>query len=430
VLSRIGLRSIALGLVLAAVAVAPAAAAPHIDGEFPLGSNVDTNNKIAVGPDGNIWVTVNDAEDDVARITPGGQVEEFNLELPGTSGITAGSDGNLWVTESGGVTKFSPNNPVGTKESFLFPDISGFHSIVTGADGNLWVATVNLLIEIPPNNPPGAIFHEIEGLNPRDIDVVGSQLVIADFNERIVTATTAGATTSHPIDGGSQGVAGGPGGQIAFSDPQASPAEQVGLITPPGAAQEQELQGDPFGVALGSDGAYWIPRAATNGVSRLTADGQLTFLGGFGAGMKPRQITSGPGNTLWVTLENATPEEPGKVGRISGLEPPITGAGAPPPPAAPDTKITKGPKKRVVTRHKRAKVKFKFSSSTRGVSFECALTKLQKKAKSPRPRFAACRSPKIYKLKPGRYRFEVRAVLGGVHDPTPARRAFRVIHRG
>ena len=78
-----------------------------------------------------------------------------------------------------------------------------------------------------------------------------------------MTLTTAGVVQpdiviGHEGVGASQGVAGGPtSGQIAFSDPGASP-ESIGLVTPPNAAQEFERDGDPFGVAYGSDGAFWI----------------------------------------------------------------------------------------------------------------------------------------------------------------------------
>jgi hypothetical protein len=46
----------------------------------------------------------------------------------------------------------------------------------------------------------------------------------------------------------------------------------------------------------------------------------------------------------------------------------------------------------------------------------------------PFPGFAACKSPKAYRLKPGKYRFEVRAVLKGVADSSPASRSFKVVH--
>jgi CSLREA domain-containing protein len=83
----------------------------------------------------------------------------------------------------------------------------------------------------------------------------------------------------------------------------------------------------------------------------------------------------------------------------------------------PDTKIVKGPPKKT---HK-TKVKFKFTSTEAGSTFQCKLD---------RKPFKTCRSPKVYKkLKPGKHVFKVRAIDGaGNVDPTPAKRTFTVLH--
>jgi streptogramin lyase len=426
---RILSRAVGLGLLLAALLVAPAAAAPFVSGEFTV-SSLGSNNKIAQGPDGNVWVTLSDATKDVARITPAGEVTEFDLGVVANAqGIVTGPDGNLWITRDTGVTRFAAGDPENTELATTINDITGSHSIVTGPDGNLWVAASEKLVRIPPAEPNNPQSFSVSGLNPRDIDLAGSQLAIADFgNSRIVLATTGGATTDIPIAGGPQGLAGGPNGQIAFTAPDASP-QQVGLVTPPSAPQHTELSGDPFGVALGADGAYWIARTATHNLTRLATDNQMTTLSGFDAQLGPRQIAPGPGNTLWVTMEDfenkAIPE---KVARVSGVDPaavPISGV-------VPETQITKGPKKKVKTKTKRAKVRFRFKSPNAGATFECALTKLKKQKKgkpAPKPRFKPCRSPQTYRVPVGKYRFQVRAVLAGVADPTPAKRDFRVIRK-
>jgi hypothetical protein len=229
-------------------------------------------------------------------------------------------------------------------------------------------------------------------------------------------------------EGSSQGVAGGPGGQIAFSQPGKSP-EQIGLINPPSTALSFERDGDPFGVALGSDLAYWIPLSAAEGVQRLTREGTSTFLGGLPPKFFPRQIAAGPKNTLWITMD-IPGENTYEVARISGLEPPSTptGGGSKSTPA-PETTIDKGPKRKVKTKGKRASVAFRFSSTAAGAAFECALVKKpgKKGKKTPQPKFTSCKSPKKLKLKPGRYRFSVRAIAGAVADPSPATSSFRVV---
>jgi hypothetical protein len=180
---------------------------------------------------------------------------------------------------------------------------------------------------------------------------------------------------------------------------------------------------DPFGVAYGSDTAFWAARK--DGAERITQSGAGSFVDGIPDKFFVRQIASGPNNTLWLTAE--VPNEEFEVFRISGLEPPVTNP--PPPPAKPETKITKGPKGKVKTRKAKASVKFTFSSATAGAAFECELTKKPtgKKKKAPKAKFTGCKSPKTYKLKPGKYKFSVRAVAAGATDPIPATRSFSVL---
>lgn len=79
----------------------------------------------------------------------------------------------------------------------------------------------------------------------------------------------------------------------------------------------------------------------------------------------------------------------------------------------PDTKIDKGPKKKT----KKKKAKFEFSSTTAGVTFECSVD-----GKT----FAPCTSPFEVKVKKGKHEFEVRAVLAGVVDGSPAEQDWKV----
>jgi streptogramin lyase len=414
---------------------ATASAAPVVDGHFPLASPVDTNSKIVAGPDGNMWLAVHGANNDVARVTPAGKVDEFELEgIDEPSGIAVGPEKKLWVTAINKVASFSPSDPKGTSKAFTIPAVTSNNPIVAGPDGQMWDAATENLVHFKPSEPEKAEAIFVAGLSPRDIDVAGSLLVVADAGKpRIVTMTTAGVEQDFAIgyvkggipEGASQGVAGSPSGQIGFSQPGAAP-EQIGLITPPNAAQSFDRDGDPFGVALGSDGAFWIALSGPPaGVQRLTPTGGSTFLGGFPAGFTPRQIAAGPGNTIWVTIEK--PGLEWQVVRISGLEPPVEPISKK---TAPQTKIAKGPKKKVKTKGRFAKVTFRFNSTTAGARFECALTKAKKGTRGRKPKFKSCKSPKSYKLKPGRYKFSVRAVSGGVADPTPATRSFRVIHIG
>ena len=84
--------------------------------------------------------------------------------------------------------------------------------------------------------------------------------------------------------------------------------------------------------------------------------------------------------------------------------------------AAPETMITKAPKKKLRAKRK-ATAKFEFSSSVPGSTFACALD-----GATP----AGCASPKTYKVKPGKHTFSVVATAAGRTDPTPATFSFQV----
>ncbi len=98
-------------------------------------------------------------------------------------------------------------------------------------------------------------------------------------------------------------------------------------------------------------------------------------------------------------------------------------------PTLPGTRIGKSPKKKVKARGRKARVKFRFFSTPPGAGFECSLRRKRKGGGFGRPRFRRCRSPKVYRVGPGAYLFEVRATLGGLADPTPAKRRFRVVRK-
>ncbi|HLV97819.1 MAG TPA: hypothetical protein VKT82_03995 [Ktedonobacterales bacterium] len=75
----------------------PAPAAPTIH-EFSLPQPNSSAGEIAAGPDGNLWLTL---DDKIVRMTPAGQVTTFDLPTSSTFAwkIALGPDHNLWFTE-------------------------------------------------------------------------------------------------------------------------------------------------------------------------------------------------------------------------------------------------------------------------------------------------------------------------------------------
>jgi streptogramin lyase len=296
-----------------------AAAEPAVTGEFPLS---ETPRGIAAGPDGNIYVLLNGqaAGKQVARITPAGDVTEIaSPALKDAGGLVAGPDGNMWATLGNGVAKFAPAHPADA-EKFPIVAISDARGIAVGADGNLWVGSGENVVQVPPGDPAGFTFKKVDGMGARGVGRSGDLIWVADFaSKRLVSVTTAAVVDPIPVGGGGpQGVAGGPGGQIAYGNPNAN-ATELGRLVPGGTPLPTPIGAtDPFGVVFGADQAYWFAQFNTSNLGRLTPDGKYTELGGLSAGSGPREIATGPGNTLWLSLETAK-----KVARVSGVTPPV-----------------------------------------------------------------------------------------------------------
>jgi hypothetical protein len=319
-------RSILLVLCGFAVLAPSAAAAPTVGGVFPAGTQLsDKPRHLTLGNDGNIWTVLDNKK--LVRVTPGGAVTEFtNPNITGTpEGITTGPDGNLWVTATTQVVKISTGAPTGGASTTI-NEISQAQDITPGPDGNLWTASATQLIKIPPGDPANYKHYALLGV-AQDIAAGGNgQIWVADRGgtPRIASFTTADppVPTYYNTDasGKPYGIVAGPGTQMAFSDPLASP-QTVGRIMPGGTPQTTPTPdglGDPHTGVFANDGAYWFARFGDNDVLRMTTGGQVTTLPGLGAG--PRHIAKGPGDTLWVSLETAQ-----KVQVITGVSAPAGG---------------------------------------------------------------------------------------------------------
>jgi sugar lactone lactonase YvrE len=421
-----------MGAFASLVLAAPAAqAAPALAGEFQLPTlptpiTVGSNNELVAGPDGNIWITTE--QNAIVRMAPDGTAVRFDpggMTKPAT-GITLAPNGKLFAAQDDRFIVIDPANPAGANQT-LVAGLTGAQGITVGADGNVWLAGSNALVKIPPDNPVGFTSNAVALGAPKGMTTGSDGLLwIADGSGNLRSVNTATPTTAvtTPTTGGPQDVAAGPNTQVGYANPTSSP-QSVGLMTPGGTLQPFALENtDPFGIAFGQDGAYWVARSQGNDLLRMTTDGQISFLGGFppSGGVGPRKITTGPDNTLWVTVD--TPE---KIAKITGVEPPPPPDDTPPPPppgTAPETTIDAAPDKKIEAKKKtgKAKVKVVFSATGNAPSFQCTLTK---KGKDPQTK--ACTSPTKYKLKPGKYKFAVAATADTLVDESPATAKFKVV---
>ena len=117
-------------------------------------------SRLAVGSDGNVWVTMFDAGA-IDRFLPDGTRKRFLLPV-GTkpNDITAGPDGALWYTAFGTnrIGRITTDGVV-TEHPIPTPDSQPI-GITTGADGNLWFTEsasgkIGRLVPDPPPSAPG-----------------------------------------------------------------------------------------------------------------------------------------------------------------------------------------------------------------------------------------------------------------------------------
>jgi streptogramin lyase len=313
-----------------AAAAAPAVAAPAVDGEFDLSGSP---GRLAAGPDGKMWVLLSSGDNEIASLAADGTVQGFDVPvLSAGVGITAGPGGSMWVTRNGKLVRFDPAAP-DQAEEFTVNQIQQPTDIVAGPDGKLWTASGEDVLRVDPASPTTPDEFTVPGLSANGIAISGDKVWVAGGNAKVVVSMGLDGVADDPIDvgqdgdnGGPQGIAAGPGGQVAYTNPGAQ-AHRLGRLGGPAQGLTPTGQVDPFGIAFGTDGAYWVANFNSTTIGRLTPEGQYTTLDGFSAG--PRRIAAGPGNTLWVSLEQAD-----KIARVSGVVAP-----APPaqPPAQPPT---------------------------------------------------------------------------------------------
>jgi hypothetical protein len=153
--------------------------------------------------------------------------------------------------------------------------------------------------------------------------------------------------------------------------------------------------------ALAADGTFSRPLLS----ARPTAVGENRFQHRLGA--------QAPGTYHWIVQRFDNLAEPD--GIVTSQVRSFTVA-EPPAGTVPNTLLTHHPGRRT---HRR-KVRFRFRSDAPGSGFQCFYT----------GGWTRCDSPEVFRrLKPGRYRFKVRAVLSGKPDPTPAKWLFKIVRR-
>jgi streptogramin lyase len=107
--------------------------------EYSLPTAPASPSGIALGPDGNLWVTETTGNM-IAKITSGGAITEYAVPTSNSQpvAIASGPDGNLWFTELAG-NNVGQITAGGMITEYALPTLSAAPAaIAAGPDGKLW----------------------------------------------------------------------------------------------------------------------------------------------------------------------------------------------------------------------------------------------------------------------------------------------------
>jgi virginiamycin B lyase len=227
---------------------------------------------------GALWVAQNDGSGNISRIATDGTVTSYPLPVNTyPNGISAGVDGKLWFGSNffNYISTISTSGTYGAKLTLKSANSYPDHSTL-GPNGNQYfsLAGTAQIVKVTSNGTVIQTYQEPgTGGSPEDI-VVGRHDGKVWFTDpaqnAIFSMTTTGVFQKFPVST-SIGLAGplafGPDNKLWFAGQNG-----LGRLVPSdGSVTAFPLVegGDPFGIALGPDGAFYVTEFATGQISRL-----------------------------------------------------------------------------------------------------------------------------------------------------------------
>lgn len=244
------------------------------DYDIPWGNPV--NRPLVKGSDGNIWFTTVDVTtgattSKITRVTPSGSVAQFDIPAFANGPMVAGPDGNIWFSENAlGMAKIAKITPAGTITEYptsLFAVIQG---LAKGSDGNIWFT--------PSGNGAGWIGK----MTTAGVVTQYTLPASVSTNDSIITNT----------------IVIGPDGNVWFTVSNIT-GNKIGKVTPAG---DVTLTDSPIAGSLliGPDGAIWTVKGKK--IGRVANDGSVTEYS-LPQSVDVRDVAafvSGPNQSFWL----------------------------------------------------------------------------------------------------------------------------------
>jgi virginiamycin B lyase len=246
---------------------------PGATTEFPLAGGATSPDLIVVGPDNALWWTQGTSVGRMVPSNPAGVQTFGGLGIIQARGIAVGPDGNLWVSDAGG-NQVHRITPAGTAASLPIPLPMGVNArgIARGADGNMWVADFS--------TPGGVVKVTTGGVATRFPVPTGSPIdLITGVDGNIwygaqgtaVGKVTPGGTVTPYVAKGVDpfGVTLGPDGAVWYAEFQANAIGRVDKAGVTSHITGMTGTAGPRYVARGSDNTVWFTEETGNRVGRV-----------------------------------------------------------------------------------------------------------------------------------------------------------------
>ena len=283
--------------------------------QFKVPTAGSSPEHITQASDGKFWFTESFVNDQnatphkVGRITPTGQVTEFNVcDFCFPTDIVQGSDGILYFTKN--------DASLGriTTDGTVLPDIPAvFSPNGSGLDAHgddIWFADFNNR-SVWRYDIPTDTFTQFPAPNTVPLDVsVGADGIVwfTDANGQIGRLDpTTGVVSEIDVEGFPREINIASDGAVWFTERFSQAVGRINPVPNPGADDVRlfQVDGGPEDIAPADDGSMWFTRFDAGNIARITPEGVITAQSKAVKGSGPFGITVAPNGDPWFTMLSA-----------------------------------------------------------------------------------------------------------------------------